>query len=292
MASDNHRKALEGPLATSADRDSAGEKWHRVVDCGRDVLQNPLRLFLQPPVDLILFITAVVYAVFSAVLASISSLLHVRYPQLNQTQLGSCFMLPLTVLVALGMGMAVRSVIAEKLMDWDYQTAKRKLLAVNGAGDAKPSTDDDSPTYREGPSAHPPHLPLHLRRMLYRDVLAVVLASIGIMNALQTLMLDLVPKQGSSITACNNLVRCVLSAAPSAIQPMLDVLGCGLGIRPLGRALFSVVPPYGVAACAVWADLAGIMSAEAQRIRYMYSFTLDKVWEISSNTWRNLDQGS
>ncbi|KAJ7430636.1 hypothetical protein B0H11DRAFT_2210930 [Mycena galericulata] len=44
-------------------------------------------------------------------------------------------------------------------------------------------------------------------------------------ECVQTLMLDLMPSQGSAITACNNLVRCSLGAGlVSAIQPILEAL--------------------------------------------------------------------
>ncbi|KAJ7061486.1 MFS general substrate transporter [Mycena amicta] len=205
--------------------------------------QNPLPLFLQPDVDLILFITGVVYAVFYAVLASISSLFHVQYPQLNQTELGLCFL-------SLGIGMGVGSVIAGKILDWDYQRAKRKLLAVNGDVDAKPSTEDDFPIEKARLRILPFFLCIFVACCIGYGwciergtnlagplvlLFFLALVSIGIMNALQTLMLDLVPKQGSSITACNNLVRCGLGAGlVSAIQPMLDALGAGWAYVLLG----------------------------------------------------------
>ncbi|KAJ7061611.1 MFS general substrate transporter [Mycena amicta] len=368
MASDNQRKTLEDPPATSADREHihAGEKWHRVVDCGRDVLQyqcilprhtcprstslqtpelslapakdllqvtvnivfrglcaadrlgtarghiqpppharlaptptndywllffrcfqaigyanastvleqalvsdistqsgvhfgvnpirpkldpaigpviggsrppptpfqNPLHLFLQPAVDLILFITVVV----------ISSLFHVRYPQLNQTELGLCFL-------SLGMGMAVGSVIAGSILDW----AKRRLLTVHGDGDAKPSTND-FPTEKgtDGVLSAGRVSQVHWCCSSFGSGLG---RNHERATNAQALMLDLVPKQGSSITACNNLIRRALGAAlVSAIQPMLDALGAGWAYILLG-GLCLVLSPSGVAACAGWAQL-------------------------------------
>lgn len=73
---------------------------------------------------------------------------------------------------------------------------------------------------------------------------AVGYMCIGVMNASSTIMIDLVPGQGSAITACvsisyytpsiltkrdqNNLVRCLLSAAlVSVIQLIFDGIGVG-----------------------------------------------------------------
>jgi len=51
---------------------------------------------------------------------------------------------------------------------------------------------------------------------------------IALMNSTSTLMIDLVPSQSSSITACNNLVRCSLSAVlVSVIELILNGIGIG-----------------------------------------------------------------
>ncbi|KAJ7061609.1 hypothetical protein C8F01DRAFT_1252397 [Mycena amicta] len=192
---------------------------------------NPLHLFLQPAVDLRLFITAVVYAVFYAVLASISSLFHVRYPQLNQTQLGLCFLSRYGGRVGYcgedpGLGLSAGE-------------AEAACCGRGRDGDAKPTTDNDFPIEK----ALLPILPFFLcifvaccigyRWCIERGtslagplvlLFFFALASIGIMNALQMLMLDLVPKQGSSITP----------SFVSAIQPMLDALGAGSAYILLG----------------------------------------------------------
>ncbi|KAJ7162205.1 hypothetical protein C8R46DRAFT_1282798 [Mycena filopes] len=66
-------------------------------------------------------------------------------------------------------------------------------------------------------------------------LIGVGLVVTAVMNSIQTLMLDLMPTHGSSITACNNLVRCSLGAGPvSAIQPLLDALGAGYAYVLLG----------------------------------------------------------
>jgi len=52
--------------------------------------------------------------------------------------------------------------------------------------------------------------------------------SISVMNACSTLMIDLLPGQSSSVTACNNLIRCTLSAViVSVIDLMMKAMGIG-----------------------------------------------------------------
>lgn len=50
---------------------------------------------------------------------------------------------------------------------------------------------------------------------------------VSVMNTTQTLIVDLVPSQGSSVTACNNIVRCLLGAGLVAI---IDIIIKALGV--------------------------------------------------------------
>jgi hypothetical protein len=54
--------------------------------------QNPLLLLLHVDIALLLFINGIVYSVFYGVTASISTVFHDAYPQLNETELGLCFL--------------------------------------------------------------------------------------------------------------------------------------------------------------------------------------------------------
>ncbi|KAI6153930.1 hypothetical protein BKA82DRAFT_367605 [Pisolithus tinctorius] len=50
----------------------------------------------------------------------------------------------------------------------------------------------------------------------------------AILNTTQTLLVDLLPAHGSSVTACNNLVRCTFGAVcVSVIDLMLNGVGVG-----------------------------------------------------------------
>jgi len=67
--------------------------------------------------------------------------------------------------------------------------------------------------------------------------------SIAVMNSTQTLMIDLFPEHGSSITACNNLARCSLSAfLVSVIDLIIHALGVGWTYVLLGGVSSLVIP--------------------------------------------------
>ncbi|KAJ7689586.1 MFS general substrate transporter [Mycena rosella] len=207
----------------------------------RKAFQNPLRLLLHVDVALLLLINGVVYSVFYGVTASISTVFHSTYPQLSETDLGLCF---LTV----GGGMVFGSLFCGRVLDWDYQRVRRSMPEV--ANEKTDKNDDAFPIEKARLRLMPVLLAVFVascigygwcidRRTSIAGPLILLfgvgLVSIGIMNSIQTLMLDLMPQNGSSITACNNLVRCSLGAAlVSAIQPMLDALGTGYAYLLLG----------------------------------------------------------
>ncbi|KAJ7762584.1 MFS general substrate transporter [Mycena metata] len=195
--------------------------------------RNPLRLLLNLDILILLFFNGVICAVFYGVNASISTIFHETYPQLGETELGLCFL-------AIGGGMLIGSAGSGKLLDWDYQRVKRSILAE--------TSEKSEQNYA---------FPIEQARMRLMPILVafyiasctgygwciekkvslagplILLIGVGIfsmavMNATQTLILDLVPGQGSSVTACNNLVRCALSATMVAcIQLILTPLGVG-----------------------------------------------------------------
>ncbi|KAJ6594680.1 MFS general substrate transporter [Mycena capillaripes] len=203
------------------------------VPLPRKPFQNPLRLLLNPDIVILLFFNGLICAVFYGVNASISTIFHQTYPSLSQTQIGLCFL-------AIGGGMLIGSATSGKILDWDYQRVKKSVLSEK----ADMSTLDD-------------YFPIEKARMRLMPILVVFFVavcmgygwcierrvnlagplifligvgffSMTLMNATQTLILDLVPNQGSSVTACNNLVRCALSATMVAvIQLILTPLGAG-----------------------------------------------------------------
>ena len=83
------------------------------------VSRNPFRLFLQPDILLLLALSAVITAVFNAINTSISSLFLSAYPFLNETKIGLCYL-------AIGGGMILASSVMGRVLDWEYQTFRRR----------------------------------------------------------------------------------------------------------------------------------------------------------------------
>ena len=83
------------------------------------VFRNPFRLFSQPDILLLLTLSAIVNAVFYGINTSISSLFSVAYPLLDETKIGLCYL-------SIGGGMAMASLIMGRVLDWEYQTFKKR----------------------------------------------------------------------------------------------------------------------------------------------------------------------
>ncbi len=83
--------------------------------------KNPLLLFRNLDIVLLLVFNGIVYAVYYAVTASISSLFVEIYPFLNDTTIGLCFL-------SIGSGTAIGSAVTGKLLDWDFARLKKAYL--------------------------------------------------------------------------------------------------------------------------------------------------------------------
>jgi hypothetical protein len=81
------------------------------------VSQNPLRLFLNIDVLILLAINAIICSVYYGVIATMSTLLGPAYPFLNETTVGLCFL-------AAGGGMILGSSISGRVLDREYRTFK------------------------------------------------------------------------------------------------------------------------------------------------------------------------
>lgn len=204
--------------------------------------QNPLRLFLYFDVDLLLFYNAILYSVFYGVTASISTLFSDAYPFLTETDIGLCFL-------AIGGGMLFGSWINGSILDREYQNVKRKM--------ERRCREDPECKVRVEDVTKDEIFPIEYARFrtmpVYCAVYVACVAGYGwtlqaktniagplilqiimgyciicMMNTTQTLIVDLLPNQGSSVTACNNLVRCSLGAVcVSVIDLMVNAMGVG-----------------------------------------------------------------
>ena len=83
------------------------------------VYRNPFRLFLQPDILLLLALNAIVNAVYYGINTSISTLFSAAYPFLNETEIGLCYL-------AIGGGMIMATSIMGRVLDWEYQTFRKR----------------------------------------------------------------------------------------------------------------------------------------------------------------------
>ena len=90
------------------------------------VFRNPFRLFLQPDILLLLALNSIVFAIFYGINASISSLFSAAYSFLDETKIGLCYL-------AIGGGMSLATLIMGRVLDWEYQTFRRRAEKRNTA---------------------------------------------------------------------------------------------------------------------------------------------------------------
>jgi predicted MFS family arabinose efflux permease len=105
------------------------------------VFRNPFGLFLQPDILLLLALNATAFAVFFGINASISSLFLAAYPFLDETKIGLCYL-------AIGGGMIMASSTMGRVLDWEYQTFRKRAearIAVLGLTTADIRKEDSFP---------------------------------------------------------------------------------------------------------------------------------------------------
>ncbi|KAI0081828.1 MFS general substrate transporter [Panus rudis PR-1116 ss-1] len=219
---------------------------------------NPFTIFLYLDISILLAFNGVVCLVYYGINTSIATLFHEVYPDLTETELGLCFL-------SIGGGMLLGGVVNGKILDREYRIIKQKTLRKFRQASPKGDATSDDQIMKE-------HFPLEFARFrLVPWYMAIFTATcigygwtlqtkvhiaapivllfimgyciICIMNTSQTLIVDLLPHLGASATACNNLVRCSLSAAMTAvIDPIIRGVGIGWAYVILGAMLIAVFP--------------------------------------------------
>lgn len=107
-------------------RGSLATQTHRSTESTPKFSKNPLRIFLNPDIIVLLSISAVAFTVFYGFIAPFSILLEHSYPFLSETDIGLCF-------VSVGVGTIVGSMIMGKILDLEYARFKRSETAgANG----------------------------------------------------------------------------------------------------------------------------------------------------------------
>lgn len=201
-------------------------------------LRNPFVLFTYFDILALLFFNGILYAVFYGVTATISELFQTAYPSLNETEVGLCYL-------AIGGGMLIGTVTNGKLLDYEYQVIKRSIIRKAQEDSEKDFNWEEFDEAGKFPIEKARlrsafiytalfiattlgygwclqakvnlagslimqfisefSLPCYL---FYRPCLTSPVVGFAItscMNTITTLIVDLFPTQGSSITACVSL---------------------------------------------------------------------------------------
>ncbi|KAG8971327.1 hypothetical protein FRC05_011319 [Tulasnella sp. 425] len=211
---------------------------------------NPLPLFRNLDVLLTLFAGGLSYALFMTVPAVISALFQDAYPYLTETKIGLCFL-------PLGFAGIVSGFVSGKIADRVYKAERRQYddnrkrqLEADGEKVLKDEEEEWAGDQFAGFPVERARLKLSFLYIALMTLSCIGFgwclkakvslagplvfevglgwSGIAIMNGYQLILIDLYPRQGSSVVALNNVVRCTLGAVLIAIiDPILKAMGVG-----------------------------------------------------------------
>ncbi|KAI8985931.1 major facilitator superfamily domain-containing protein, partial [Pilobolus umbonatus] len=191
---------------------------------------QPFRFLFEKDVCIALIYNGIHYATFYCYLTSTPSQFELLY-NMSEIQIGLCFL-------SQGVGCILGSYIEGRFLDHDFRLIAEKSGFTKAKRNNIPS---DFPIYKA--RLHSVWLSAGLLQvitlfygwLLYCRVhVAIILvlqfivgfANTSIFNIFQTLMVDLFPGKSATITATNNLVRCILGAiATVIIEPGIQGVG-------------------------------------------------------------------
>ncbi|KAK9481158.1 major facilitator superfamily domain-containing protein [Lipomyces japonicus] len=187
-------------------------------------LRNPLRIlsvFAEYDILVVLFINGIFYSIYSALTVGASSDFATEY-HLSTLKVGLCYL-------PLGCGCSIGSIVAGRILDYDYRAAVNRL----GYG----VTENDEFPLEQVRLKRTFWLALPFFGGLigfgwsfkYHAHLAVVLVmmflcgfgALSIYTGVQVLITDLYPHQSAGVNATNNLVRCWMGGAASALVEII-----------------------------------------------------------------------
>ena len=231
---------------------------------------NPLKtihIIMEKDVGMLLFYNSLVYTAFYDVTASLPSLFAAIYG-FNDLQIGLSF-------IPFGVGCSVASILFGRLMDMNY---KRVAKQAGFPIDLKRGDDMR-------------HFPIEKARIqvfilpLYIGIASILcwgwvleqnaplaaplvlsfiigLCLTGSFTVMSTMMIDLYPLSPATATAANNLVRCLMGAAGTAvIIEMINTIGRGWCFTFIAAVVFFTSP-------LLWAELKwGPQWREERRVR-------------------------
>lgn len=237
---------------------------------------NPLHtitMIFEKDVGILLFYNAIVYTAWYDVTSSLPFLFEEIYG-FSELQIGLAF-------IPFGVGCTVASIATGHLMDWNFARIARDCDYDNVAKTALPDGLKDFPLEKARVQVVWPLLYTGIAATLcYGWVLeksaplaaplvlqfVIGLCFTGVFDIMSTLFVDLYPQSPATATAANNLVRCLLGAAGTAlIIQMIKAMGKGWCFTFLAAVVFVLSPLLAVDV--VW----GPKWREARRLRLQAS---------------------
>ncbi|KAF7558136.1 hypothetical protein G7Z17_g143 [Cylindrodendrum hubeiense] len=200
----------------------------------------PLKYVAEKDIFVLLSWGALVYALWSMVTSSTTTVLLRSFPDLNQWQLGLCFL-------PNGFGCVLGSLITGRLLDKSFKQVEAQYKADHGLESVTIKGNSDFPIER----ARLPLMPYFsvafivamglygpsyefndLRKNFAGNLVAslglqffIAFTATAVFNINSTMLVDCFPDGAGGATATNNLFRCLLGAAGvSVIQPLIDAV--------------------------------------------------------------------
>lgn len=140
---------------------------------------NPFRLFLEADLRVLLITTAIPYAVFSTIAASLAPLFEDTFPSLSESEIGLCYL-------GIGTGGIIGTISVGKLLDIQYQFVKRRF-EKSIASDSEKTTEADGERTLVNIIDHE-NFPMEESRLLAQNIwmLSLAIATTGYGWAVQS----------------------------------------------------------------------------------------------------------
>jgi MFS family permease len=241
------------PLSRTVSRDSQRAAQVALARKRRLRWPNPLktlRVIGEKDIGLLLFFNSLVYTAFYDITVSTPYIFKDTY-KFNDFQVGLCF-------IPYGMGCLVGPILIGRLTDWNYN----RVAHAHGFSVDKKRGDILTREFPLEKARLQVAFPLlvagntvllcygwvmevnaHLAAPLILQFL-IGLFFVGAFQILSgVLLIDLYPNSPATVTAANNLVRCLVGAGgTAAIIPMLDAMGRGWCFTFIALVVFAATP--------------------------------------------------
>ncbi|GAA5888534.1 hypothetical protein JCM6882_008988 [Rhodosporidiobolus microsporus] len=221
----------------------------------------PLKMFREKDIILTLAFNSACYTLFYCVITSTGTQFKDTYG-LNETELGLCY-------IANGAGCIVASFVSGPRMTADYKIVKERVEKKRreegfSAEEEEAERNKDQNDLSAFPIEHARlrSMPVWLSAQVASTIVYGWLLDKGVhlsaplimqfiiglsvtclFNCISTLLVDLYSGQSASVTAANNLARCLCGAAGTGfVEPLLNRLGAGWGFTMLSLLTLCFVP--------------------------------------------------